>query len=726
MLSVLLAAGLAVAPAAGFDGAKLEWRGQQAHMTSAADGGYVLDGPFGTRRIPAAPLRSQTASPLVDGLFAMAQQELAEDSVDAIRDPAYDHGAPMPCRCYVTGVKWPYVWTRDVSYAIDLGLWRFDAQRARDSLRFKLSEARAGTPGLYVMQDTGSGGSWPISTDRVVWFLAARHLLDDPGFAADARRALRDTLAQERAYAYDAAFGLYRGETSFLDWREQTYPAWTQNDVAFIGQSFALSTNVLHYQALELAATQAQAHGDAQVATDYRAQADALKAAINRHFWREDRGLYMSYIGGDGTPYDTYDLLGTALAVSSGVATGERAREALAHYPTWPAGSPVIWPERRDQPVYHNRAIWPFVSAYALRAARATDDPARIAHELVSILRGAALAGSNMENYELQTQAVHVDEGTLSGPVVNSPRQLWSVAAALEAMLEGVFGLTGEDRIEPKLPAALVPALFGKGRAIALDLPDRRIVLQRPAAIDGNLLVTDRIDTQGRLVTVTLKAVHVRDTPLRLDAPLYAPEAPPAPAAEADGDGWRAPVEGGAALLYVNGRPHGRLDGQTSIAGQAGLLCLSATRVDANGIESLHSPDTCVGPITRLEGDPPRAWTAPTDGSFRVALDYTNPHGPINTGITAAVKMLVIACDGAASQRVPLVMPHSVGAQRSTFGTFTARAGAGCRFTLEDGFNMSYLARAVHYTAEAGGATGPLNEAQIHALVLAPLAKDTP
>jgi len=39
---------------------------------------------------------------------------------------------------------------------------------------------------------------------------------------------------------------------------------------------------------------------------------------------------------------------------------------------------------------------------------------------------------------------------------------------------------------------------------------------------------------------------------------------------------------------------------------------------------------------------------------------------------------------------------------------------------------MSYLARAVHYTAEAGGATGPLNEAQIHALVLAPLAKDTP
>ena len=48
--------------------------------------------------------------------------------------------------------------------------------------------------------------------------------------------------------------GLYRGETSFLDWREQTYPAWTRDNVVFIAQSFALSTNVLHYEALQLAA----------------------------------------------------------------------------------------------------------------------------------------------------------------------------------------------------------------------------------------------------------------------------------------------------------------------------------------------------------------------------------------------------------------------------------------------------------------------------------------
>ncbi|MCT7041788.1 hypothetical protein M1717_26505, partial [Salmonella enterica subsp. enterica serovar Pomona] len=75
-----------------------------------------------------------------------------------------------------------------------------------------------------MMQDTGSGGSWPISTDRVVWFLGARHLLDDKAFADDTWTALKDTLAQDRLYVFDPALGLYRGETSFLDWREQTYP----------------------------------------------------------------------------------------------------------------------------------------------------------------------------------------------------------------------------------------------------------------------------------------------------------------------------------------------------------------------------------------------------------------------------------------------------------------------------------------------------------------------
>lgn len=722
MLSLLLATAMAATTApAWHDG--LDWHGVHVGISRDAQQRYTLAWPYGQRVIAAQPLRTETASPLFDGLFAMAQDDLKQDSVGAIRDGAFDHGQPIPCQCFETGLKWPYVWTRDLSYSIDLGLWRFDPARSRHGLMFKLSGVRVATApqGLYPMQDTGSGGSWPISTDRVVWFLGARHLLDDAAFAGDVYKALGDTLAQDRQYAFDAAFGLYRGETSFLDWREQTYPAWTADQVGFIAQSYALSTNVLHYQALQLAATLADRHRDAKAAAGYRADAAALKAAINAHFWRAGRGMYMSYIGGDGTPYDTYDLLGIALAIDSGVADGERARQTLANYPTWPAGSPVIWPERSDQPVYHNRAIWPFVSAYALRAARTTNQPARIAHEIESVMRGAALYGSNMENYELLTQGQHVDEGKLSGPVVNSPRQLWSVAAYLAVVAEGVFGLGENDQVEPKLPASLVPMLFGTQPTITLHLRDRTITLQRPEKIAGNLLVADRTRTQGTTTTVTLKAMQVPDAPLRTDAPLYAPIAPAAPVVQAAGDGWQVTTDG-TVRLYLNGRVHGDIDGTAHLARQPGLACLSATRVDAHGLESLHSPETCVGETAKIAGAWPRTWIAKADGNYRVALDYANDHGPINTGITAAVKMLVVDCDGSDAQRLPIVMPHSVRAQSSSWGRFSAKAGSICHFTLDDGFNMSYLAHFAHYTGGSGGSSGPLNRADVHELLIAPLA----
>ena len=692
-------------------------------MSVHADGSYALTGPFGKRTISAPHAKAQTASVLFDGLFAMAQEELDQDSVSVLHDPAYDHGGAMDCRCFVTGVKWPYVWTRDVSYSIDLGLWRYDPARARESLLFKLSGVRAkGVPqGLYPMQDTGSGGSWPISTDRVVWFLGARHLLDEKSFADKAWRAINDTLAQDREYAFDPSLGLYRGETSFLDWREQTYPAWTKDNVVFIAQSFALSTNVLHYEALRLAARMAAQRHDPHGA-EYAAEADALKQAINAHFWRADRGMYMSYLGGDGMPVEAYDLLGLSLAITSGVADEARARSSLSHYPVWSAGSPVIWPERADQPIYHNRAIWPFVSAYALRAARKVDDPALIALEIRSMIRGPALAGSNMENYAMLSQATHVDEGKLSGPVVNSPRQLWSVAGYLDMVAEGVFGLTADGKVEPKLPVSLVPTLFGNRSEIKLQLPHRQITLRRPAKVDGNLLVADTVENDGDRTVVTLKGIEAPALQLHTGAPMYAPATPAAPDARRNGDGWKVrATNGGDHVLYVDGKRHGPIGVAWTLPSSPARHCLRVTRLDAHRIESLPSEATCVGDEDRVAGSWPRTWAVPRTGRYRVSLEYRNDHGPINTGITAAVKRLAIDCAGSPAQTMTIVMPHSIAEQRSTTGMFEAGKGARCTFALEQGFNMSDLAHFVHYTGGEGGASGPLNQATIDALHIAPL-----
>ncbi len=754
-----LSLGAGTLAAAPVDGqTRIEVGGRTATASAEKDGGYRLDSNGSVRRVGRQGERSETASPLIDALFALAQSEAADAQVKELLDGAYNHGKPIPCDCYVTGVKWPFVWTRDSAYSIDLALGWLDPARARRTLEFKLSDVRepSAPQGLYVVQDTGSGGSWPISTDRVVWFLGARHLLDDKAFADKVYAALKDTLAQDRQYAFDTQQGLYRGETSFLDWREQTYPTWTEKNVRFIAESFSLSTNVLHYEALAMAGRMARSRNDGAAATQYQSELDALRSAIDAHFWREDRGLYMSYIGTAGDPQtiEAYDLLGTSLAILADIPSPERARKALANYPTWPAGSPVIWPEHRDAAIYHNRAIWPFVSAYALRAARKLDDPKRIAHELRSILQGAALSGSNYENYELVSGAVHVEDGKWSGPVVNSPRQLWSVAAMLDAVAEGVFGLTAKSRdrkneramvdaagsidfgdftLQPKIPAELMPMLFGDHKEIRLVSTRCKceITLRRPDIMGpyDNLLVLDQPlpDQQGRPnhLSFSLRGRLVDAPSLRVNAPEFAPDTPTlSPVAPKVEDASHAPVrfwlDGKLVQTWTPGgsQPVKSLD----IPDTASLQSLWTTRVDAStGLESLPGPIVHLGQFEDVGGAWPRSWTAKHDGRYQLRLGYENRHGPINTGVTAAVKMLAIACEGLPKQSAPIVMPHSIAKDISTAVTFDAQVGEKCTFALEQGFNMSFLARNKLYTGEQGGEGGPVNEAEYGELRIVPL-----
>lgn len=724
MLKIIcLTAALGAALGTTAHAADLEFDGRHARAEAAARGSFVLHTPNGAVPIAAAPMRSQTGSVMFDALFALAQQEMAQDRVDAIRDPAFDEGRPVPCDCFQTGARWPYVWTRDVSFAADLALARLDPQRTRQSLQFKLSAARDGrTPGLFVAQDTGSGGSWPISSDRVVWFLAARHLLDDPAFAEQVWQALQGTLAQDRAMVFDPQMGLYRGETSFLDWREQTYPDWTRENVRFIGDSYALSTNVLHYQALRLAEQMAAQRGDDRRA-QYKAWADELAARIDARFWRDDMGQYMSYIGeaAHPVPYAKVDLLGLSLGILADVLPEARARRALANYPMGPAGSPVVWPQEAQQPIYHNRAIWPFVSAYSLRAARQLDDAPRIAAEIRSLMQGAALAGSNMENYELVSQAVHVDEGALSGPVVNSERQLWSVAGYLAMVTEGVFGVQDDGRVQPKLPAALVPELFGTHPRITLEANGKRYVLERPQNVGDGLLVAGRTTTRGSTTTVQLVAAPAATgfAATTAEANVRAPATPVAPQALRKGAGWNVPVAADQ-VLWKDGKAVTDSKGVARISDDGLQHCLSLTRREGT-LESLHSPMLCVGPQQVLKGEERWQFTSAKAGQVRLRLQYRNPNGPINTGVTAAVKQLVLQCPGQPLQRHTVAMPHSVAVQDSTSATFAVPKGP-CTVALEEGVNMSALQHFAHYTGGKGGREGVLNQAQVKALTLAPVA----
>ena len=478
---------------------------------------------------------ARTGNLSFDALFALAGAEMKQDSVNEIKDGNYNGGAAIPCACFETGEKWHYVWTRDLSYAADLGLAILDPARTRNSLDFKLSSFRKGVikapqiagsaDGLQIIQDTGSGGSWPVSTDRITWAFGADEALkslpaaERKPFAARAFKALSNTIENDRIAAFDQAMGLYTGEQSFLDWRDQSYAAWIVNDLSSMASSKSLSTNAGHYKALTLAASLAAEHGDDAGARKYSAWARDLKKAINKRLWLPGAGMYSSLTAGhfDGAPMHKFDWLGQALAIVTGIADEAKARSILARYPHGPMGAPVIYPQQQGMPVYHNRAMWPFVTAYGLKAAAMAGNASVADAAYDSLMRGAAVNLSNMENLEwLSGQPLLLDEAnpSLIGPVINSRRQLWSVGAYLGMVVENVFGVSleaGGIRVRPFITAKLRREAFGKANAISMQSlrlhgkrVDVRVELPAVSAANGFYEV-DTVKLNGAAVSQQIR-----------------------------------------------------------------------------------------------------------------------------------------------------------------------------------------------------------------------------
>lgn len=414
---------------------------------------------------PAYPF-VRTSSILLDALFAMAVHETRLNSVTQVKEFAFQKGKPVRCQCFQTGEKWTWAWTRDTAYAIDLSLAWLDPQRSMETLLFKISARKSGgSPQL--VQDTGSGGSWPVSSDRVTWAIAAGRLLplltstQKKTFLQKGWPALKNTLEHDRQWIFDASDGLYRGEQSFLDWREQSYPSWIPNDLAVMTASKALSTNVNHLAALDTAVLMARELGLLKDEQRYQGWADALRKAIVQQLLSSQNKwfntLKLELAGGIVT--ERSDLLGNSLAVLWRVGTDKQRADAVDAYPHSTMGTAVLWPQQPLTRIYHNRAIWPFVSAYSALAAQQTNNSKVVAHTLFSLVRAGALNLSHMENLEWLTGNNFVQDGAFSGPVVNSRRQLWSVAGFLGMFLRGVFGVQTTyqgTRFAPMLPLASV------------------------------------------------------------------------------------------------------------------------------------------------------------------------------------------------------------------------------------------------------------------------------
>ena len=613
------------------------------------------DGPLRTYELRStAPLRGHTppapvltfaetaAHPVVrsgnrqfDALYALALHEAGLNSVAQIQDFAYGNNTPLPLAAFQTGEVWTYVWTRDQAYSTHLGLAGFDPARSVTSLLFKSSDTKASVAGGFrrqIIQDTGSGGSYPVSTDRVVWALGAEAALqrlpdgEREPFLAQAYALLHDTLEQDRRLTFDETDGLYRGEQSFLDWREQTYPAWTKDQVLPIAQSKALSVNVLNYHALGRAADYARQLGHAAENARYTAWAAALKDAINRRFYDPAAGLYSTYLLTDGGPavrVHRYDLLGEALAILTGVASPEQAQSIFSHYPVGPYGPSVVWPQDRSVPIYHNQAIWPFVTAYWLKAARQAGQTEAVERGVAWFQQEAAENLSNMENFDFVTGRVDVRGQPREGPVVNSRRQLWSVAAYLSMVQDTVFGLEASSaglRFQPFLTAGLRRGTFGGSDTLELRNLDYRgakvqVKLHLPAvsAQAGGVCRIERVLVNGRAVGVDFVPRSALAAENQWEVFLAAPAAgakPPAPLRLVDVSDERA--------IFGPAQPEWDESESPALTEAKGRLTLHFKHADAAAVRfNLYRDGQ-----PAATGWPGTSWTDPDSGDFRERVHY--------------------------------------------------------------------------------------------------------
>ena len=330
-----------------------------------------------------------------------------------------------------TGLEWGGVWTRDVSYSTILSMAYMQPQAAMTSLLCKVNSKGE------IVQDTGTGGAWPCSTDRMIWIGAAWEIYKVTGsrdWLEKIYPVAKKSLEVDMRTIYDEQTGLAKGESSFIDWRKNSYPLWMEPSDIY--DSKCLGTNMVHYIALTSAAQMGRILGDETSADIFDAKASSVKNAVNEHLWMDDKGYYAQFIAGrnDDILYTKSETLGESLAILYGVAEGERASRLSQSMPVVEFGAPVFWPWIPDQPPYHNRAVWPFVQSFWIQASAKTGNEEGVLHGIASVWRACMMYATNKENYV-------ADDGNWKGTQVNSSNMLWSLSGSLSITFRTLIGM---------------------------------------------------------------------------------------------------------------------------------------------------------------------------------------------------------------------------------------------------------------------------------------------
>jgi glycogen debranching enzyme len=575
-----------------------------------------------------------------------------------------------PDSAFMAGEKWEGVWTRDISYSIHLSLAAINPDVSKKSLLKKVHNKR-------IIQDTGTGGSWPVSSDRTTWAVAAWEVYLVTGerqWLEQSFEILNNSVREDLLTVYDAKTGLFYGESSFLDWREQTYPRWMESKDIY--QSFSLGTNAVHYQTYRILEQMAKSLG--KPTGTYTQIAEGIRKGINTLLWSEKHGYYGQFLYGGKhmmlSPRS--EALGESLCVLFDIPSPARIQQVVKSTPVMAYGTPSIYPQIPNILPYHNNSVWPFVQAYWTWASAKAQNSEAVEQAIASMYRQGALFLTNKENMVAAT-------GDFNGTVINSDRQLWSVAGQLAMVYRVFYGMQYEENRLVFKP--FVPEPY-QGRKQLSNFRYRGAVLDvrlngfgqkiREVRLNGRLIPEAVIpaNLKGKhTLEITLDSEPLPASKIKMSPALFSPETP-----EVTYQGgtlnWQA-IEGALNYeVYFNGekmattaqpvyKPQTPTQyGEWQVVaidakGVAGfyskpleylptkLLQIIPADSIARGLEKRYSGYTGHGYIV-LDRSYNKALrfqaSIPEAGTYYIDARYANGNGPINTENKCAIRSLFV------------------------------------------------------------------------------------
>ena len=400
-----------------------------------------------SKDLSAYPVFTAENSPLAAAVYNLS----LEEAVKSIHTDSFG-------QVFYTGTAWQKVWTRDTALSNLYSLaWVFP------EISYNCEREKIKTSGGVSVfeQDTGTGGSYPVSTDKIITMLSVweTYLTDgNKDHLSYFYNVCNNTILQDMNVAYDNDAGLFRGETCGLDWRDQTYPDWTSetydSGLSAIAESKTASVNAIYCRVLEIMSKAAKVLGKGEAAEQAWAKmAQDLEAKISERLWNENMGLYSSweypaYMG--SVQAEKTDVLGNGFALWFDIGTDSQMNQICENSPLVPYGADTVYPQKQGKlknadKIYHNFGIWPGWDSTLMVGASYHDNKALAEEIFNSNVRGAAVSLTNKEVINYRT-----------GEGVESDQQLWSIAGTLAGYYRVMFGMNyDEDGItfDPYIPS---------------------------------------------------------------------------------------------------------------------------------------------------------------------------------------------------------------------------------------------------------------------------------